>query len=416
MKKYFLAALLISSAALATSSSTRTIVANIIKSGSGLLTLPSSTDTLVGRATTDTLTNKTVDGGANTLTNINATNLTSGTLVIAQGGTNNGSLAVTAGGVLYTDGSKLANIGVGVSGQIFTSQGSSAPIWSSAQANLPETVQRLTSGSAATYGLSYVFTTSSANATVGATYTNNGHTYTVSGTIAAATSLTVTSNGTPAASGTLTKSGGTGDSTITFSSYRAPIYIEVMLVGGGGGGGGSASIAGNNGGTSSGASATTFANTVSLSAGAGGGGTGTQNSAVGAGGSNSVSGGGTVLANVTGGAGGPGLFGGTGLSAGGANGGVSFFGGAGAGGLGGAAAGSAAVANSGSGGGGSGCPSGGITGTGGGAGGFLHVLIASPESTYTYTVGAAGSAGAAGTAGGLGGAGSTGVIVVKEHF
>lgn len=48
---------------------------------------------------------------------------------IANGGTNNGSLGVTAGGVLYTDGSKVVNIGAGSSGQVLKSNGSSAPAW-----------------------------------------------------------------------------------------------------------------------------------------------------------------------------------------------------------------------------------------------------------------------------------------------
>lgn len=54
-----------------------------------------------------------------------------GTLPIARGGTNNGSLAVTAGGTLYTDGSKLVNVGAGTSGQVLTSNGASAPTWES---------------------------------------------------------------------------------------------------------------------------------------------------------------------------------------------------------------------------------------------------------------------------------------------
>ena len=54
-----------------------------------------------------------------------------GTLPIANGGTNNGSLAVTAGGVTYTDGTKLVNTGVGASGQYLKSNGSSAPTWQS---------------------------------------------------------------------------------------------------------------------------------------------------------------------------------------------------------------------------------------------------------------------------------------------
>lgn len=50
-----------------------------------------------------------------------------GTLGVANGGTNNGSLAVTNGGVVYTDGSKLMNTGVGTSGQFLQSNGTAAP-------------------------------------------------------------------------------------------------------------------------------------------------------------------------------------------------------------------------------------------------------------------------------------------------
>lgn len=53
-------------------------------------------------------------------------------LAIARGGTNNGSLAVTAGGTLYTDGTKIVNVGAGSSGQILRSNGSSAPSWAAA--------------------------------------------------------------------------------------------------------------------------------------------------------------------------------------------------------------------------------------------------------------------------------------------
>jgi hypothetical protein len=75
-----------------------------------------------------------------------------------------------------------------------------------------------------------IFTVTSANATVGATYTNNGATFTVLQTIAAGTRLVCYGNASnPAASGTLTKSAGTGDSSITFASntkYSAQ-YVSV---------------------------------------------------------------------------------------------------------------------------------------------------------------------------------------------
>jgi hypothetical protein len=67
----------------------------------------------------------------------------------------------------------------------------------------------------------YVFTITAGNATVGATFTNNGHTFTVLATIASGTVLFTSGTGAPQSSGTLTKSGGTGDATLTFSAAEA---------------------------------------------------------------------------------------------------------------------------------------------------------------------------------------------------
>lgn len=60
----------------------------------------------------------------------------SGVLPIASGGSNNASLAVTAGGVIYTDGTKFMNVGAGSAGQVLTSQGAGAPTWSSSNIGL----------------------------------------------------------------------------------------------------------------------------------------------------------------------------------------------------------------------------------------------------------------------------------------
>lgn len=73
--------------------------------------------------------------------------------------------------------------------------------------------------SSAGSALGYVFTVTAANATQGATYTNNAQTFTVLETIAGATTLRMSGTGAPAASGTLTKASGAGDATITFSAF-----------------------------------------------------------------------------------------------------------------------------------------------------------------------------------------------------
>jgi hypothetical protein len=63
---------------------------------------------------------------------VSLTSQVSGVLPIANGGTDNGSLPVTAGGVLYTDGTKFQNVGAGTTGQVLTSNGAGAPTWTAA--------------------------------------------------------------------------------------------------------------------------------------------------------------------------------------------------------------------------------------------------------------------------------------------
>ncbi len=73
----------------------------------------------------------------------------------------------------------------------------------------------------------YTFTVTSANATVGAVYSNNSQTFTVTSTIVASTTLVTTGSGNPMASGTLTLVSGTGDATITFSSFTESTAITM---------------------------------------------------------------------------------------------------------------------------------------------------------------------------------------------
>lgn len=78
----------------------------------------------------------------------------------------------------------------------------------------------------------YTFTVTAANATAGATYTNNGQTFTVTSTITGASTLVTTGTGAPLSSGILTKASGTGDATITFSSVTPSVNYATFTISG----------------------------------------------------------------------------------------------------------------------------------------------------------------------------------------
>ena len=104
--------------------------------------------------------------------------------------------------------------------------------WSNYLKNNAGTIQFVASGGSSwNWNGQLRFTVTAANATVGATYTNNGQTFTVVTTIAGTTILTTTPTGSPAASGTLTKATGTGDATITFSSANATDLVNAAVGG-----------------------------------------------------------------------------------------------------------------------------------------------------------------------------------------
>jgi len=111
----------------------------LVNTGTGLTGGPiTSTGTLAIDSTVATLndsqilTNKTISGSSNTITNINASNITTGNLSDTLLSSN----VITAdaafqGDLLYYNGTKWARLGAGGSGQFLKTQGSGAdPVWS----------------------------------------------------------------------------------------------------------------------------------------------------------------------------------------------------------------------------------------------------------------------------------------------
>lgn len=199
----------------------------------------------------------------------------------------------------------------------------------------------------------------------------------------------------------------------TYTTPANARQLRIRMIGGGGGGGGSGVGPGT---------ATAGSDTIFNSVHAAGGGAAALGGNAGSGGT-----GGTGSANVRI-AGAPGgvptisIWTATNfVSFGGAGGGPG--GGAGAGTGGSANAGNSGVANTG--GGGSGASNGSATQTamvsnvippGGGAGEYVELIINSPTSSYTYTVGSGGNGASAGTGGAAGGNGGSGVIIVDEYY
>jgi len=117
---------------LATPSSANLATAVTDETGSGALvfaTSPTLVTPILGTPTSGTLTNCTGYTAANISGTINLTTQVTGTLPIANGGTNS-TAAATAGGAVYGTGTAFAFTAAGTAGQVLTSAGASAPTWS----------------------------------------------------------------------------------------------------------------------------------------------------------------------------------------------------------------------------------------------------------------------------------------------
>lgn len=108
-------------------STARLLTADQIQSSdlTKLFSFPAATDTLVGRASTDTFTNKSISGATNTLTNIPLGSVT-GTLAVGSGGT--GATTLTLNGMLFGNGTSAVGVtAAGSQYQVFQAGASGVP-------------------------------------------------------------------------------------------------------------------------------------------------------------------------------------------------------------------------------------------------------------------------------------------------
>ena len=205
----------------------------------------------------------------------------SGTLSIARGGTNNGSLSVVSGSVVYTDGSKLMGTGAGTTGQYLKSNGSAAPTWASGTTVTP-TVTVYTSGSG-TYttpaGAVYLKIRMVGGGGGGGAGTSGGAASTAGGNTTFGTSLLVANGGSGGIYNGAGGAGGTaslGAGPVGISFTGAAGQAATTIANASGGQGGSTPF----GGAGAGAFSNTVGGAAQANTGSGGGGAGNGASSV----------------------------------------------------------------------------------------------------------------------------------------
>jgi hypothetical protein len=427
-----------------TNNATGITMASFTPDGTHTLIAPDINDTLVSQSASQVLTNKTINASFNTITNITSAsinsaaniqftqlqNLTSGHILLGNSSNIATDTAMTGDVTISNTGVTLigseavtaAKLGTGAatSGQIFRADGSGGGSYQTVTALTPIVPTQQIFGNPPYYTFAL---TGTASVTAGATYTNNGHTFTILYTIATGSTLVASGTGAPSAGvANLIKSSGTGTSTIPYGTFTSTatyfptpgntvLYAKVTTIGGGGGGGtsgGSAETPGGGGGAGGGGSICFITGTAlgsSQSVVIGSGGSGGVGSSDGAPGGTSSFG---SLTSATGGAGG----------AQGAGSNVATDGSIGGSGTTSTAAGVSGIINFTGGSGMPGAVSGGSGGGNGGAGGLSFYCGNAQSSSATGHSGQSYGGGGSGAGGqtSTGGGGASGIIIIEEYY
>ena len=126
MKKCLIGLLFLSTSAFATSTNTRGIDDIFNLSGGSTLSIPSVGSTFATDSNTLTLTNKSISGASNTISNLAASVITSGQLGVTNGGT--GDSTLTLNGMLFGNGTSAVGItSAGSQYQVFQAGSSGVP-------------------------------------------------------------------------------------------------------------------------------------------------------------------------------------------------------------------------------------------------------------------------------------------------